>query len=172
MPRRHKKALRTKQKCNGYFVTPSQQQSTQSLSPPIMPPTPIYLVSACLVGLCSRYDGQTRPNQECRQCLQNGTWIPFCPEQMGGLPTPRTAADLIGGDGNEVLLGKARVITRDGMDVSPQFIKGAEQTLLLAQSQQVTSIFLKAGSPSCGISGKTGVTAALLQQHGFHLIEF
>jgi uncharacterized protein YbbK (DUF523 family) len=137
-----------------------------------MPPKPIYLVSACLVGLCSRYDGEIRPNQECRQYLQNKIWIPFCPEQMGGLPTPRTAADLIGGDGNDVLSGKAKVTTRNGLDVSPQFIKGAEQTLLLAQSQQVRSIFLKAGSPSCGISGTTGVTAALLQQHGFHLREF
>lgn len=135
-------------------------------------PIPIYLVSACLVGLCSRYDGQIRPNQACRQRLQDGIWIPFCPEQMGGLPTPRTAADLIDGDGYDVLSGKARVITRDGMDVSPQFIKGAEQALLLAQSQQVTSIFLKAGSPSCGISERTGVTAALLQQHGFHLAEY
>jgi uncharacterized protein YbbK (DUF523 family) len=57
------------------------------------------------------------------------------------------------------------------MDVSLQFIKGAEQTLLLAKSQRVTSIFLKSGSPSCGVSGKTGVTAALLKKHGFHLIE-
>ncbi len=132
----------------------------------------IYLASACLVGFCSRYDGQTRPNKACLQRLQNGIWIPFCPEQMGGLPTPRTAADLIGGDGNEVLSGKARVITRDGIDVSPQFIKGAEQTLLLAKSQQVTSIFLKSGSPSCGISGEIGVAAALLKKHGFHLTEF
>jgi uncharacterized protein YbbK (DUF523 family) len=134
--------------------------------------SPIYLVSACLVGLCSRYDGQTRPHQTCLQRLHDGVWIPFCPEQMGGLSTPRTAADLIDGNGNEVLSGKARVITRDGIDVSPQFIKGAEQTLLLAKSQHITSIFLKAGSPSCGISGKTGVTAALLLQHGFHLTEF
>ncbi len=132
----------------------------------------LYLVSACLVGLCSRYDGQTRPNPGCRQALQNGIWIPFCPEQMGGLPTPRTAADLIDGDGNDVLSGTAKVITRDGLDVSRQFIKGAEQTLLLAKSQQVTAIFLKSGSPSCGISEKTGVTAALLKRHGFHLTEF
>ncbi|MBU0665130.1 MAG: DUF523 domain-containing protein [Proteobacteria bacterium] len=132
----------------------------------------IYLASACLVGLCSRYDGKTRPNKACLQGLQNGIWIPFCPEQMGGLPTPRTAADLIGGDGNDVLSGKARVITRDGIDVSPQFIQGAEQTLLLAKSQQVTSICLKSNSPSCGISGTTGVTAALLKKHGFHLTEF
>lgn len=133
--------------------------------------TSIYLVSACLVGLCSRYDGQIRPVDECLQYLQNGIWIPFCPEQMGGLPTPRTAAELFDGDGDDVLSGKARVITRGGMDVSRQFIKGAEQALLLAKSQQITAIFLKSGSPSCGLTGKTGVTAALLKRHGFHLIE-
>lgn len=150
----------------------STTNHTTIISPITPSPTPIYLVSACLVGLCSRYDGQTRPNQKCRQRLQNGTWIPFCPEQMGGLSTPRIAADLIDGDGDDILSGKARVITRDGMDVSAQFIKGAEQALLLAQSQQITSVFLKAGSPSCGISGKTGVTAALLKKNGFHLTEF
>lgn len=132
----------------------------------------IYLVSACLAGLCSRYDGQTRPHPGCRQYLQNGIWIPFCPEQMGGLATPRTAADLTHGDGNAVLTGRARVITRDGVDVSRQFIKGAEQSLLLAQSQPVTAILLKSRSPSCGVSGTTGVTAALLQRHGFLLVEF
>jgi len=133
--------------------------------------TPLYMASACLVGLCSRYDGQTRPVQDCLQHLKNGICIPFCPEQMGGLPTPRSAAELIHGDGNDVLSGKAFVRTRDGIDVSRQFIKGAEQALLLAKSQKITAIFLKSGSPSCGINGKTGVTAALLKKHGFHLIE-
>lgn len=133
--------------------------------------TPIYLVSACLAGLCSRYDGKIRPDQGCQQKLRQGVWIPFCPEQMGGLSTPRVAADIINGDGHAVLSGRARVITRDGMDVSPQFIKGAEQSLLLAQSQVITSIFLKGGSPSCGISDTIGVTAALLARHGFHLVE-
>jgi uncharacterized protein YbbK (DUF523 family) len=90
---------------------------------------------------------------------------------MGGLPTPRSAAELIHGDGNDVLSGKAIVRTRDGIDVSRQFIKGAEQALLLAKSQKITAIFLKSGSPSCGINGRTGVTAALLKKHGFHLIE-
>jgi uncharacterized protein YbbK (DUF523 family) len=133
---------------------------------------PIYLVSACLVGFCSRYDGQIKPNSQCRQYLKNGLWIPFCPEQMGGLSTPRSPAALTQGDGHAVLAGKARVINLDGTDVSRQFIKGAEQSLLLARSQAVTSILLKGGSPSCGISGLTGVTAALLQQHDFHLTEF
>ncbi len=132
----------------------------------------LYLVSACLVGLCSRYDSQTRPDQTCLRLLQNSPWIPFCPEQMGGLPTPRIAAQIIGGDGNAVLSGNAKVITLEGMDVSPQFIKGAEQTLYLASSQRITTVFLKSNSPSCGLSGQTGVTAALLKKNGFHLLEF
>jgi uncharacterized protein YbbK (DUF523 family) len=133
---------------------------------------PIYLVSACLAGLCSRYDGKIRPDAICCQHLQNGIWIPFCPEQMGGLATPRTAADIIAGNGYDVLKGTADVLTRDGEDVTRQFIKGAEQTLLLAQRQPITAIFLKAGSPSCGITGRIGVTAALLATHGFSLTEF
>lgn len=132
----------------------------------------LYLVSACLVGLCSRYDSCIRPDQKCLHLLQNSPWIPFCPEQMGGLPTPRVAAQIIGGDGNAVLSGKAKVITLEGMDVSPQFIKGAEQTLYLASSQRITSVLLKSNSPSCGLSGKTGVTAALLKKNSFHLLEF
>lgn len=91
---------------------------------------------------------------------------------MGGLSTPRTAADLVDGDGHAVLAGVARVITRDNMDVSRQFILGAQQTLLLAQSQPVTAVLLKSGSPSCGIHGTPGVTAALLASNGFHLQEF
>lgn len=139
---------------------------------PICQEVPLYLVSACLIGLCSRYDGQIRPSRECRHFLTNATWIPFCPEQMGGLSTPRTAATILHGDGHAVLDGTARVLTRDHVDVTEQFILGAHQTLLLAQSQDVTAILLKSRSPSCGVTATTGVTAALLERHGFLLREF
>ncbi len=132
---------------------------------------PLFLVSACLVGLSCRYDGKIRPSRECLQQLEQGIWIPFCPEQMGGLSTPRCAADLHKGDGHAVLAGQAQVITRDGRDVSPQFIAGARQSLLLAQQQPITTVFLKSGSPSCGLHGVIGVTAALLARHGFQLVE-
>jgi uncharacterized protein YbbK (DUF523 family) len=132
-------------------------------------PRPLYLVSACLVGLCTRYDGNVTTNQSCLRLLKDATWVPVCPEQLGGLSTPREPADIVGGTGGDVLLGKARVVTRGGTDVSKAFISGAFQVLAIAQSQPVDAVFLKARSPSCG---SEGVTAALLRQHGFRLQEF
>lgn len=129
----------------------------------------IYLVSACLVGLCTRYDGSVKPNDLCLRRLRESIWIPICPEQLGGLPTPRMPADIVGGEGEDVLTGKARVLARDGSDVSEAFVRGAYQVLAVAKSQPVQAIFLKSRSPSCG---QFGVTTALLKQHGFHLVEF
>jgi uncharacterized protein YbbK (DUF523 family) len=130
------------------------------------------LVSACLVGLCTRYDGQTKANQNCLAQLKATGWLPVCPEQLGGLPTPREAADIVGGDGRDVLAGKARVLTKSGVDLTAEFIQGAEQVLQLARLQQISSAFLKARSPSCAVHGKIGVTAALLQSAGIELTEF
>jgi len=133
---------------------------------------PIHLVSSCLVGLCTRYDGRVQGNHTCMQQLRGTIWVPVCPEQLGGLATPRIGADIIGGSGRDVLSGKARVITRKGDDVTAQFICGANQVLQIAKSQPVCSIFLKADSPSCGVSNPQGVTAALLQENNFILKEF
>ena len=98
-------------------------------------------------------------------------WIPICPEQLGGLPTPRTAADLIGGDGHDVLADRANVIDLKGRDVTSQFIHGANQCLAIARAQEITTALLKARSPSCGLSPKVGVTAALLAANGIKIIE-
>ncbi|MEE4314660.1 MAG: DUF523 domain-containing protein [Desulfofustis sp.] len=133
--------------------------------------TRIVLVSACLTGLRTRYDGRSKTSTTCLQRLEGAIWLPVCPEQLGGLPTPRCAANLIGGDGADVLRGRAAVICTDGNDVTHQFIIGAEQVLAIARSQPVSSIYLKARSPSCGIS-TLGVTAALLAENGFVLEEF
>ncbi|MFW8601529.1 DUF523 domain-containing protein [Desulfobacterota bacterium M19] len=130
------------------------------------------LISACLLGLKTRYDGMSKGNSTCLSLLAGCCRVPFCPEQLGGLPTPRTAADIIDGTGADVLAGRARVISRDGIDVSRQFIRGAEQTLQLARQLEVEAVFLKAGSPSCGLSPISGVTAALLSEYGYRLIEF
>ena len=133
---------------------------------------PIYLVSACLVGLRTRYDGQIKLCSECQRAIGSGIWIPVCPEQLGGLPTPRPAADIVGGNGGDVLAGRARVVTRQGMDVTDHFIAGAEQVLAVARAQPVAAVFLKGRSPSCGVSPLPGVTAALLLAHGFDVREF
>lgn len=132
----------------------------------------IILVSACLVGLKTRYDGKRAANEACLRKLENKNWIPICPEQLGGLPTPREAADIIHGDGHDVLEGKCSVVTKSGQDVSTPFIHGAHEVLKLVQMQNITIAYLKGGSPSCGSIRKLGVTAALLQKNNVVVEEF
>jgi len=130
------------------------------------------LVSGCLVGLCTRYDGCSKPDAACLKALQDFHYIPVCPEQLGGLPTPRTAADLTGGDGMDVLKGQSLIINRDGVDVSREFIAGAQAVLRIAQAQDIKLAMFKAKSPSCGLTAMPGVTAALLLTHDIRIIEF
>ena len=103
----------------------------------------------------------------------------MCPEQLGGLPTPRSRAYLTGGDGRAALSGKARVLDERGRTVTEQFLKGAEEVARIAVLVGATRAFLAEGSPSCGVHtvgtdrGKTqgrGVTAALLEAHSVELI--
>ncbi len=131
-----------------------------------------YLVSACLVGLCTRYDGMCKPDNHCLQELKGKCWIPVCPEQLGGLATPRAPANLVGGDGHEVLAGRAAVIDANGLDVSAEFIRGAEQVLAIARAQNITLALLKSRSPSCGLGQPTGVTTALLLTNGLNCQTF
>ena len=136
----------------------------------VLLPTDILLVSACLTGLCTRYDGKSKPSPACMHYLDGKIWVTVCPEQLGGLPTPRTPADLTGGDGSDVLAGRASVIDRNGKDVTQEFIRGAKQCLAIARSQNITTALLKARSPSCGLSPVTGVTAALLLANGIKVM--
>ncbi len=136
-----------------------------------------YLVSACLLGLCTRYDCAHNRDKGVLEFLTAHSFIPVCPEQLGGLPTPRDAAEIRGGDGAAVLNGSAAVISAGGFDLTPLFIRGAEQVLLLARLAKVSGAVLKSGSPSCGLGRirdgtfrggyreGDGVTAALLKRH-------
>ncbi|NUT75276.1 DUF523 domain-containing protein [Pseudomonas sp. C1C7] len=137
------------------------------------------LVSRCLLGHRVRYDGgASGPFDQLQVWLDEGRVVPLCPEVAGGLPTPRAAAEIPGGQGVEVLEGRAAVITTEGEDVSAQFLSGAHQALELVQQHGIRIAILKANSPSCGnrltydgtfsgvkVSGE-GVTAALLKRHG------
>lgn len=139
------------------------------------------LVSACLMGCHCRYDGKDNLHPKIAKLIEEGKAIPVCPEQLGGFPTPRPAAEIVGGDGKDVLEGKARVIDVSGKDVTREFIRGALQTLQIARIAGVKEAFLKQRSPSCGSLeiyngsfSKTkrpgvGVTAALLLQNGINL---
>ncbi|KQL48277.1 DUF523 domain-containing protein [Brevibacillus choshinensis] len=136
------------------------------------------MISACLIGCECRYDQKSCLDQELEQLLREGKVIPVCPEQLGGLPTPRPPAEIVGGDGFDVLDGNARIVDQKGNDVTEEFLMGAQQALKLAQTIGATSAILKENSPSCGstfvydgtFSGKkvtgTGLTAALFRRNG------
>ena len=127
------------------------------------------IVSACLAGIYCRYDGTSKPNDYVINLVKTGQAIPVCPEQLGGLPTPRAPAEQ---------QPDGRVITEDGKDVTKAFKKGAQEVLNLAQLVNCPEAILKAFSPSCGcgqvydgsFSGKLvsgyGVLAELLLQNG------
>ncbi len=136
------------------------------------------IISACLLGVHCRYDGGHSRNETALQHRETYQLIPVCPEEAGGLPTPRPPAEIVGGDGTDVLDGKAKVMTADGVDVTEAYLRGARHALAVAQSHDATQVILKARSPSCGcgniydgtfsgtLTSGDGVTAALLKRHG------
>lgn len=126
------------------------------------------LVSACLLGVNCRYKGDGKPCRAVLDMAGKHTLIPVCPEQMGGLPTPRPPAEQKGG----------RVVTKDGADLTDAFVRGARDALIPALLNGADYAVLKARSPSCG-KGKVydgsfsgtlvdgdGVFAALLKKEG------
>jgi uncharacterized protein YbbK (DUF523 family) len=107
------------------------------------------LVSACLAGINCKYNGKNNLNRKIQKLVKEGKAIPVCPEQLGGLPTPRESANLTG-NGLNVLQGVAKVLTKSGKDVTINFVKGAREVLKLAKLLGVEKAILKARSPSCG----------------------
>lgn len=137
------------------------------------------VVSACLVGLNTRYNGASSPSPELIELLLRGEVIPVCPEQLGGLPTPRSPCTLVGGDGFAVLKGEAKAVTRDGEEVTEKLVRGAQEVLKVIKGTGSRRAHLKEGSPSCGVGDTDcnwrrksgyGVTAALLKSKGVEVI--
>ena len=126
------------------------------------------LVSNCLLGCQCRYKGDGCQNEQIRALAKKHTLIGVCPEQAGGLPTPRTPAEIVGN----------QIISANGRDVTKEYTLGANTALLLAKLNQVDLASLKAKSPSCGkgliydgtftgqLTEGDGVTAALLMREG------
>lgn len=96
--------------------------------------------------------------------------IPVCPEQLGGLSTPRECIKIVGQGGAEVLDGDAIVISESGKDVTKNLVKGAIEVLKIAKLLKVQNGIMKAESPSCGSNDTwKGVTVALLKRNGIHI---
>ncbi|MEW5351128.1 DUF523 domain-containing protein [Streptomyces sp. 16-176A] len=136
------------------------------------------LVSACLRGVPCRFDGRDKATPGLAEAVAGRTVVPFCPEVAGGLATPRRPAELVGGDGQDVLDGTARVVDDTGRDVTAEFLAGARRALEAARRTGCTEALLMPRSPSCGrgevydgsftgaLTRGDGVTAALLERHG------
>ena len=138
-------------------------------------------ISACLVGLACRYDGRALPNAQAVKAAAAGELLPICPEQLGGLPTPRPPAQIRGGDGDDVLDGRARVVDETGADVTQAFLRGAAEVAALCERLGIQEVLLKSHSPSCGVgtihSGQelvegNGVTVSLLLRRGIRVIGY
>lgn len=142
------------------------------------------LISACLLGIKCTWDNRHNINDKAIETLKSEILIPVCPEQLGGLKTPRARQEIQGGMGKDVLDKKSRVINENGEDVTEQFIKGAVETLKIAKLLQVKEFIGKSNSPSCGcgriydgtFSGKLisgdGVTTELLKRNGIKIIRY
>ena len=133
------------------------------------------LVSACLAGVNCKYNGQNNYNEKVWELVKKGEAILVCPEQLGGLTTPRLPAEITD-------LEKMKVMRQDHVDVSQEYEKGALEVLRLAKELNIDYAILKARSPACGCGhiydgtfSKTlidgnGVTAKLLIDNGFKVI--
>ena len=131
------------------------------------------MVSACLAGENCKYNGGSNRNEKVLRLMEENEVILVCPEQMGGLPTPRTPCEICNGV----------VTTKDGRVVDQEFRAGAAKCLETALREQPDLIVLQSRSPSCGVkqhydgtfSGKltegSGVTAELLMKNGFRCID-
>ena len=131
------------------------------------------LISACLLGVCCRYDGQSKQYGGIEQLIDKYNLIPVCPEIMGGLQTPRAPAERVGN----------KVLCDSGCDVTVQYQRGAQEVLRLARLFSCELAILKANSPSCshskvydGTFTRTlvdgmGVTAQLLTENGIRVVD-
>jgi uncharacterized protein YbbK (DUF523 family) len=143
----------------------------------------VKLISACLLGIKCAWNGKdSYKSDKAIELLNSETLIPVCPEQLGGLKTPRIAQEIQGGTGKDVLDGRCKVLNKDGEDVTEEFITGAEETLKIAKLFHIKEFIGKSKSPSCGcgqihdgtfsqklIDGD-GVTIALLKRNGIRVI--
>lgn len=130
------------------------------------------LISACLLGVNCRYDATGKEIPELEELMSKHTLIPVCPEQLGGLSTPRSPSEIKGDF----------VINKEGVDVTEEFIKGAEETLKIAKIYNCKYAILKEKSPSCGsekiydgtfsktIIDGDGFAAKLLKENGIKVI--
>jgi uncharacterized protein YbbK (DUF523 family) len=128
------------------------------------------LVSACFLGIPCRWHGRRAKRRDAllARLKKKYVLVPVCPEQLGGMPTPRSGEYLNGGTGADVLDGRLRISDpRTGQDLTDFHVNGSRYTLEIAETIGARRAFLKAGSPSCD---REGVTGELLRRAGIKVV--
>ncbi|MGL5153189.1 MAG: DUF523 domain-containing protein [Clostridium sp.] len=132
----------------------------------------MYIISACLCGVNCRYNGKSSTIKEVVELVKSGKGILVCPEQLGGMETPRVPCEII---------CDLKVINKDGDNKTKEFLSGANEVLTLCKNLNIKKAILKENSPSCGsnfiYNGKfnggkirgMGVTTALLRENGIEV---
>ena len=140
------------------------------------------MISACLAGVNCVYDGTNKFHPLFAKMARDKKAIIFCPEVLGGLKIPHSPSEISGGSGLDVLEGRAHVVSQEGEDVTPFFLKGAQKVYSLAQRHRIRKAILKSKSPSCGcgwifdgtfskkLIPADGVTTALLKKNGIEVV--
>lgn len=135
----------------------------------------MYIVSACLVGVDCKYNGGNNKNDKVIDLVKQGRAVLVCPEQLGGLPTPRLPSEIQDKECQRL------VVSTSGEDVTEQFLKGAKETLNIANMMNIKKAILKSRSPSCGygkiydgsftktLKDGNGFTAELLISNGIEI---
>ena len=136
----------------------------------------MYIVSACLAGVDCKYNGGNNLDKEVLKLVKDGRAVLVCPEQLGGLPTPRLPSEIV-----DTMEGR-KVLLNNGEDVTREFLKGAKETLKIAKMMNIKKAILKQRSPSCGygkiyngsfskvLKDGKGITARLLEENGIEII--
>ena len=139
------------------------------------------LISACLLGINCRYDGTHRALNPglIAELIKTFYLIPVCPEQLGGLPTPRPPAQFFGGTGKELIHGRAKLVDEEGRETTSYILKAAEEVLKLTDLFGIKTAIFKDKSPACGVervymegqivSGE-GVVTAVLRTKGLKIL--
>ncbi len=134
------------------------------------------LVSACLAGINCKYNGKNNYNEKIFKLVKEGKAIPVCPEQMGGLTTPRLPSEI------KIIEGKKIVVNSENKDVTKHFERGAIEVLEFAKKLNIKRAILKSKSPSCGLgkiySGNfdnelvsgNGILVDLLLENGIEVV--
>jgi uncharacterized protein YbbK (DUF523 family) len=139
------------------------------------------LVSACLAGVRCRHDGSHKLVDKIQKLIATRKAIPLCPEIMGGRPIPRPPTEIVGGTGDDVISGRAKILDKEGNDVTAEVMDGAKEFVKSVKRMEIKAVILKSKSPSCGygkiydgtfsgtLKDGNGVVAAMLEREGIKI---